>query len=77
MFKKLIPVIALALIAGPAFAQSTAPAATPAATPAASSSSSSDSSKSATAKPKKQARSRRSSPPPCVMGGLGFGRAGL
>src|ERR1700745_3145269 len=39
MFKKLIPVIAFALIAGPAFAQST-PA--PASTPAASSSSSTD-----------------------------------
>ena len=42
MFKKLIPVIALALIAGPAFAQST-PA--PASTPPASSSSTSDTSK--------------------------------
>jgi hypothetical protein len=42
MFKKLIPVIALALIAGPAFAQST-PA--PASTPAPSSSSTSDTSK--------------------------------
>ena len=56
MFKKLIPVIALALIAGPAFAQSTA---APAAAPAASSTEASKDTK-ATHKKKHHKKSEKS-----------------
>jgi hypothetical protein len=60
MFKKLVPVIALALIAGPAFAQSTSPA--PASSTPAASSSASDASKSSTHKKKHHKKSGEQKP---------------